>query len=59
MSACPDRFLLKPCNPADLVTTIERALGITAQDTSSSDLAQDLERQLAASVEAERRWSGH
>jgi DNA-binding NtrC family response regulator len=95
------RFLLKPCNPADLVSTIERALdhkrleehsrnllrqfrkqaallnaleqerpglltseldespGITARDIGSGDLAQDLERELAASLEAERRWSGH
>jgi two-component system probable response regulator PhcQ len=95
------RFLLKPCNPVDLVSTIERALdykwleehsrnllrqfrkqaallnaleqerpgsliselnespGITVQDISSGDLARDLERELAASLEAERQWLGH
>jgi DNA-binding NtrC family response regulator len=95
------RFLLKPCNPADLLSTIERALDykrleehsrnllrqfrkqaallnaleqerpgllsselgesrdIPAHAVSSGDLALDLQRELEASVEAERRWLQH
>ncbi|HWW22061.1 MAG TPA: hypothetical protein VNZ06_14775 [Steroidobacteraceae bacterium] len=52
------RFLLKPCNPADLVSTIERALDHKRLEEHSRSLLRQFRKQAALLNALERERPG-